>query len=159
MHIGDWLGKRADLSPDKTALIDTIGGRAISYRAWNAQVNRTANYLRDALGIRKGDRVAVLSMNCVEYLDLWFACGKLGAILQNLNWRLTRYELERIAADAAPVVFVYGADFTPMAGELAPVLNSVRAWVALGSKAHAAHHALAERELFAATPPPETALT
>ena len=29
MHIGDWLGKRADLSPDKTALIDTIGGRAI----------------------------------------------------------------------------------------------------------------------------------
>ena len=41
----------------------------------------------------KGDRVAVLAHNSVEYLDLWFACGKLGAILQTLNWRLTPREL------------------------------------------------------------------
>ena len=41
----------------------------------------------------KGDRVAILAHNCVEFLDVWFACGKLGAILQALNWRLTAGEL------------------------------------------------------------------
>ena len=87
MLIGDWLGRRAMLSPDKVALIDTIrGGQAITYRMWNLAANRTAGFLRE-LGVTKGDRVAVLAPNRVEYLDLWFACGKLGAILQALNWR------------------------------------------------------------------------
>ena len=41
-------------------------------------------------------------MNCVEYLDVWFACGKLGAILQTLNWRLTPHELGGLIDDALP---------------------------------------------------------
>jgi len=40
--------------------------------------------------------VAILASNCVEYLDLWFACGKLGAILQTLNWRLAPAELDAL---------------------------------------------------------------
>lgn len=82
MHIGDWLARREMLMPDKLALVDTLnGGRRITYRQWNRTANRTAHFMRERLGIRKGDRVAVLAMNCVEYLDVWFALGKLGAIL------------------------------------------------------------------------------
>src|SRR5512141_2555370 len=100
------------LSPDKIALIDTLNGnRRISYRRWNHQVNRTAHYLSEGLGVKKGDRVAVLALNCVEYLDVWFACGKLGAILQTLNWRLTVNELAELLADATPSVLIYGPDF------------------------------------------------
>jgi fatty-acyl-CoA synthase len=50
-------------------------------------------------------------MNCTEYLDLLFACAKLGAILQPLNWRLSANELRGLLADAEPVVLVHGPDF------------------------------------------------
>ena len=111
MHI-DWLAKRAQLTPNKTALVDTLhNNRAITYSEWNRSANRTANFLRERLGASKGDRVAVLAMNCVEYLDVWFACQKLGAILQNLNWRLTPRELIDVINDATPRALIYGDDF------------------------------------------------
>lgn len=91
--IGNWLQRRASLTPDKVALVDSLhADRQISYAEWNANANRTAQLLR-SLGVQKGDRVAILSQNCVEYLDIWFGCGKIGAILQALNWRLTVHEL------------------------------------------------------------------
>jgi fatty-acyl-CoA synthase len=107
----DWLGRRAALSPDKIALVDVTRGRRepITYRAWDRQVNRTARWLRDALGVRRGDRVAVLAKNSVAYLDLLFACGKLGAVLQTLNWRLTPAELRALLAPAPPALLAYGS--------------------------------------------------
>src|SRR4051812_48256664 len=93
MYIGDWLGRRELLSPQKVALIDAQRDyREITYREWNRAANRTAHWLR-ALGVGQGDLVAILAQNSVEYLDLWFACGKIGAIMQTLNWRLTAHEL------------------------------------------------------------------
>src|SRR5947208_8381764 len=95
-YIGDWLARREMLSPDKVALIDAEHGfQEITYRAWNEAANRTAHWLR-TLGVEPGDLVAVLSLNCVEYLDVWFACGKLGAIMQTLNCRLTAHELRAL---------------------------------------------------------------
>ncbi len=119
MYIGDWLARREMLTPNTIALVDTLNGnRRITYREWNRAANRTANFLRERCGIQKGDRVAVLAMNSVEYLDLWFACGKLGAILQTLNWRLTPRELAGLIADATPRVLFYGADFVSQVDEL-----------------------------------------
>ncbi len=107
MIVGDWLGRRAQLSPNRIALLDTINGnRRITYREWSRSANRTARFLVERLGVKKGDRVAILAQNSVEYLDLWFALGRIGAILQNLNWRLTHYELEGVTNDADPLVFV-----------------------------------------------------
>lgn len=159
MYIGDWLGRRAQLSPAKTALIDTIGGRAISYRAWNRAAGRAANLLRERCGVCKGDRVAILAQNCVEYLDLWFACGKLGAVLQTLNWRLTPRELAALVADAAPRALVYGPDFAAHAAAIRAA-TPVEHAVALDAAARAASDdtAFAEREhMPEATPPVELA--
>ena len=110
--VHDWLDRRAPLSPERVALIDALrGDRRITLREWNAAANRTARLLHDTLGVRRGDRVAVLAMNCVEFLDVVFACAKLGAILQPLNWRLSAEELKGLFADAEPVVLIYGPDF------------------------------------------------
>ena len=96
MITGDILGRRAQLNPDKVALVDTLNGnRAISYGRWAESVNQTAHWLL-SLGVQRGDLVAVLAMNCVEYLDVWLACGRIGAILQNLNWRLSAAEVEQL---------------------------------------------------------------
>jgi fatty-acyl-CoA synthase len=128
----DWLARRAQLSPDRVALIDAINGeRPITFREWNAAAHRTARLLHDTLGVRRGDRVAVLAMNCVEYLDLLFACAKLGAILQPLNWRLSPEELKGLLADAEPVVLVYGPDFRTQVEAVRSQARSVRQVVAL----------------------------
>ncbi|PMP72990.1 MAG: long-chain fatty acid--CoA ligase, partial [Chloroflexus aggregans] len=112
MNLGDWLGRRALLSPHTVALFDAQHDmRPITYGEWNATANRTAHLLR-TLGVERGDRVATLAQNCVDLLDLWFACGKIGAILQPLNWRLTPTELSDLIADGEPRVLAYGPEYT-----------------------------------------------
>lgn len=111
MYIGDWLARRAALTPRKIAVIDAADMRPITFHQWNAAADRTARFFAERFGVGRGDRVAVLALNCVAYLDIWFACGKLGAILQNLNWRLTAAELAGLIADAEPRLLLYGPDF------------------------------------------------
>lgn len=158
MYIGDWLARRALLTPEKVALVDTITEHELTYRQWNGQVNRLSNWLRDAPGVRKGDRVAVLAMNRVEYLDIWFACGKLGAIVQNLNWRLTVPELAALMNDAAPRVLMYGEEFVAQTNALRERVSSVRHFVALGQKAAPHDLSVAQRDAAGDSAPPEVEL-
>ncbi len=83
--------KRAQLSPDKIAVLYEDG--PVTYRELNEGVNRCAHFFQKK-GITKGDRVAVLLLNCIEFLEMYFACAKLGAIFVPLNWRLAGPELE-----------------------------------------------------------------
>lgn len=136
--VGDWLHRRALLTPDALALVDatTPTHRRITYRDWNASANQTAHFLR-GLGVQQGDRVAVLAKNSVAYLDVWFALGKMGAILQNLNWRLTVSELQALIEDAEPTVLLYSSEFGEIVAPLHATVPMVQQWVALdGDDAH-----------------------
>lgn len=114
----DWLGRRARLSPTALAIVDaTDRERVLDFAAWDRQVCRTARLLA-ALKVGHGDRVAVLARNCLAFLDLWLACGKLGAVLQPLNWRLTPGELQGLLADGDPAVLAFGPDFADTAHAL-----------------------------------------
>jgi fatty-acyl-CoA synthase len=129
-YVSDWLDKRAKLTPDRVALIDYATGSETTFEQWNERANRTANYLK-SLGVGKGDRVAVYASNRPEYLDLFWAAPKIGAMLQNLNWRLTVHELTGIVESAAPRVFIYSEDWKPQAEELKPSFTTVEHIVAL----------------------------
>lgn len=107
----DWLAKRAYLSPNRVALIEASTGLEVTYAAWNERANRVVHALH-ACGLRKGDRVAVLATNSLQYLDLVFACQKSGCILQALNWRLTAVELEKLIEAANPRILLYSAEFS-----------------------------------------------
>ncbi len=63
-------------------------GRKFSYADLDDRIARLTAALA-ARGIAKGDRIALLAPNCAEYFELLFACGRLGAIMLPLNWRLT----------------------------------------------------------------------
>lgn len=145
--ITDFLQRRAQLTPNRLAIRDAIVGRDVTYAAWNVQANQTANYLR-ALGVARGDRVAVYATNSMDYLDVWMACGKIGAILQNVNWRLTPRELEGLLQDAAPRVLVYSDAFLDAVNALRPRLPSVEAYVALKTKAHVDDQHLSARDAY-----------
>jgi fatty-acyl-CoA synthase len=94
VNIGEWTSKRAHLHPEKLFLKDE-DGREYSNEEFDKRVNRMANAL-NALGIVKGERVAVLMLNSSEFLEIFFACGKTGAIMIPLNFRLAEPELRYI---------------------------------------------------------------
>jgi fatty-acyl-CoA synthase len=101
--------------------------------------------------------VAVLALNRVEYLDIWFACGKLGAILQNLNWRLAVPELAALLDDAAPAVLIYDGAFAAQAAALRERASPLAHSVALDAELRAspADEPFAARgDLLDAPPPP-----
>ncbi|MGP4024404.1 AMP-binding protein [Actinomadura sp. 3N407] len=106
MRVPDLIAARAGLDPDAIALVDTLSGREFSYGEAAGRVSRTAWRLRDDLGVRAGDRVAVLSGNRVEIIELLLACGRIGALLVPLNWRLPVPELAQITADCSPSLLV-----------------------------------------------------
>lgn len=128
--VADWLYKRSKLTPDRVALIDYDSGEETTYAEWNIRANQTANYLK-SLGIAKGDRVAVYASNRPEYLDLFWAASKIGAILQNLNWRLTVHELKGIVATGEPDVLIYSEDWRAQADQLKSSCDSVKHVVAM----------------------------
>ena len=133
-YVTDWLDKRAKLTPDRVALIDYASAAETSYAEWNKRANRTANYLR-SLGIGKGDRVAVYAMNRPEYLDLFWAAPKIGAILQNLNWRLTVHELKGIVESGEPKVLFYSEEWRDQVEQLKPACTTVEHVVAMTNPA------------------------
>ncbi|NDJ60891.1 MAG: long-chain fatty acid--CoA ligase [Chloroflexi bacterium] len=148
--VPDWLEKRAQLSPERIALQDAATGQELTYAAWNINANRTANYLR-SLGVQRGDRVAVYATNSFAYLDIWHACGKIGAILQNLNWRLTIPEIAQLLQDAAPVVLAYSAEYVEAVAQLRQDLPSVRHYIAVDEATAAPNDQyLAERATYPA---------
>jgi len=100
--------KRALLTPEKTAII--FEDIPITYRKLNEGINKTAHML-EKKGIKKGDRVGLILLNCIEFLEVYFACAKLGAILVPLNWRLVWPELEYQLNDSSVRLLVFHDTF------------------------------------------------
>lgn len=151
----DWLARRAQLSPLHVALLDATDGlRRINYAEWNAAVNRTAHLLIE-LGVRRGERVAILAHNSVAFLDVWFACGKLGVILQPLNWRLTAHELAALVADGTPCVLAYDSACARLVETMRAQIPTVRHFIVLHGEAHSIGDVMLEtRENMSSAPPP-----
>lgn len=127
MYIGDWMGRGATYWPDRLAVVDVAKGEQgrFTYRQMNERANRLANWLRDEAGIKKGDRVGMVALNGVEYLDAFFACGKLGAIFVPYNWRLHPQELADLINQTTPHVLIYSDEFRDTIVQLKPVCPSV----------------------------------
>ncbi|MEH7179091.1 acyl-CoA synthetase [Neobacillus vireti] len=109
----DWLDNRARLSPNKQAIIDEDTNKTWTYQEINTRASSVAGWLKEQ-GVKKGDRVALLSPNHISYFDLLFACGKIGAIFVPLNWRLSLRELIEILQDCTPLVIGIHQQFRNM---------------------------------------------
>ena len=98
-NVGLLLTKRAHLNPTMQGYVDADTGLGLSYAELNERSNQTANMLID-LGVKKGDRVSLLLMNGVEFMESFFAIAKIGGIVVPLNWRLIPDELSFILKDS-----------------------------------------------------------
>jgi fatty-acyl-CoA synthase len=109
--IGDWLGRRATLSPDREALLDAATDQRYTYAELNHRGNQLAHFLSQEYGIKKGDRIAFLLNNRIECIDAFAACGKLGAILVPLNARLAPAEHQEYIKNTTPKILIYESTF------------------------------------------------
>src|SRR5262249_43440070 len=108
---------------ERTAYV--IGSARVTYGQLNALANRFAHVLR-GLGVGRGDRVATLAMNRVEYPALYFAAAKLGAIHVPLNFRWKADEVRYALAQSEAGVLLVAGEFEDMARSLRPALPALR---------------------------------
>ncbi|MFH1091333.1 MAG: long-chain fatty acid--CoA ligase [Pseudomonadota bacterium] len=120
---GDWIGRWGRSFPDKEALVDVITGRRYTYGRLSAEIYRLANFLRDELNIKYGDRVACLSFNRAEYIILFFALARLGAVLTPLNFRLALNEFVYFLEDARPKAMFFDQDHQALVEGLKPKVS------------------------------------
>ena len=133
INIGNIVTKQANLKANKLAVYDQPNDKRVSFSELNNMVNKIANTLLE-LGVGKGDRVSILSQNCVEYFALFFACAKTGTILQTLNWRLADKEISKIMSNGDPRVFIYQGQFSGTADYLKSTENNVMHWLGYGQE-------------------------
>ena len=111
--------------PDKAARAE------MTWREFDEKANRFANFLLSR-GYKKGDKVAILLMNCLEWLPIYFGVLKSGCMAVPLNFRYTadeiKYCLELADADA----LVFGPEFTGRVEQIVEQVPRVKAWLYVG---------------------------
>jgi len=129
--LGEIIARNARKFPEKEAVI--YGDTRLTYRQFNARVNRLAHALMD-IGIKKGEHVAIFSFNSNQYLETYFALAKMGAVAVPLNFRLHPQEVKYIINNSDSVALIVGAPFVPTVRNLQPDLPQVREYIAVSAE-------------------------
>lgn len=93
--------------------------REITWHVFDEKANRFAQLLMSR-GVKKGDKVAILLMNCLEWLPIYFGTLKTGALAVPMNFRYSAEEIEYCLDLAEADVLVFGPEFS---GRLKPLQN------------------------------------
>lgn len=149
MPITDFLEKNAKLYPNDIALVEinpdkkpshpitwreysliesAPGGkyrREMSWREFDIKANRFANLLLTR-GVKKGDKVAILLMNCLEWLPIYFGILKTGALAVPMNYRYTSEEIKYCLDLADVSVLVFGPEFTGRIEQIRDTIPKVK---------------------------------
>ncbi len=141
-NLGLFLYKRAFLSPDVEAYVDSHSDLRLTFAELNERSNRIANALV-ADGIEKGERVGLLLMNGAEFMEAYFALAKVGAVVVPLNWRLVADELEFILKDSGTRRLIFDGEFAETAADLHSrgEKTDVRQWLQITGGGDGAHFA------------------
>ncbi len=111
MHVGKWPERRFFLSPNKVAFKEAKTERDFTYKDIHTRSVNLASMLQGKYNVTRGDRLAVITKNRIEMIDIFFAAAKLGAVIVPLNFRLSKGELENIIMDCFPKVLFYEKEF------------------------------------------------
>lgn len=105
--------------------------KELTWSEFNKQANRFANFLLTR-GIKKGDKVAILLMNCIEWLPIYFGVLKTGAMAVPLNYRYAADEIKYCLDLADADTIVFGPEFTGRVEQICSRVNHMKLWLYLG---------------------------
>ena len=135
MLITEMLARNARMYGAETALIErqpAVGSRKeITWSVFDDQANRLANALIKR-GVKKGDRVVHLMMNCIEWLPVYFGILRAGAWAVPLNFRFDAETIKRCAHVAEAKVFIFGEEFIERINAIRSDLDSVKSFIFVG---------------------------
>ena len=106
--------------------------REISWADFDRRANQFANLLL-ANGIKKGDKVAILLMNCLEWLPIYFGALKAGAIAVPLNYRYTAEEIKYCLDLADASLLIFGKEFIERVNKIKTEIPKVKGFYFVGS--------------------------
>jgi len=109
LNMGQILRVHAKNHPSKVALKDWRG-KTLTYPELESRTNKLANGLL-RLGLRKGDRVAVMLYNCAEFVEVDCASAKAGLVVVPINWRYVEKEIEYVVDNSDAKAMILGEDF------------------------------------------------
>ena len=149
MPITEFLTKNAQEQPDNVALVeiaphlmekakmtwreypliqsntDEPYRQELTWKEFDRKANRFANLLLSR-GIKKGDKVAILLMNCLEWLPIYFGALRAGALAVPLNYRYTADEIKYCVELAEADVLIFGSEFIGRVEEICDRLPGVQ---------------------------------
>jgi acyl-CoA synthetase (AMP-forming)/AMP-acid ligase II len=108
LNLGEILSVNAKKFAGKLAIKDAK--RQLSFSEYNTRANRLANGLL-GLGLEKGDRVAIISCNCLEFMEVYAAVAKAGIVVVPINWRLTPADTEYILNNSDTKAIIIANEF------------------------------------------------
>ncbi len=114
MNIGSLLPRHSACRPDHLAVV--CGDYRLSFRQLGDRVNRVANAL-NSLGIKKGDKLALVLPNCIELLDAYLAAAQLGVVVVPLSPLLRGAGLASLLSDSDSVAVLSCATLTDALNE------------------------------------------
>ncbi len=139
------------------SLMQSTGGgsyrREMSWSDFDQRANRFANLLLTR-GIQKGQKVAILLMNCLEWLPVYFGILKAGAIAVPLNFRYTADEIKYCLEKSDSEFLVFGPEFTGRVEEICSSLPQIRMWTYVGADCPSFAESYDKLVTFCSTKPP-----
>lgn len=129
MLLGEVLLGTAEAYPDDIGLV--FEGQRFTWRETNERVNRLSNGLL-LLGLRPGERVGILSRNCHQYMETYFALAKAGLVGVAINTRLKAPEIIHLLTDSGASALVVGAALEGLARQALASAPDVRTTIGIG---------------------------
>lgn len=136
MPITDMLSLNAQIYPDEVSLIEREPAagirREITWKEFDDNANKFANFLISC-GVKPGDKVGLLLMNCLEWLPLYFGILKTGAWAVPLNFRFTANEISKCMEVAQAKVLIYGPEFIERIKSIREEISFIKEFVYVGN--------------------------
>ncbi len=131
MDVGQILTLAANKFPDRTALI--FENHRFTYQEFNRRANQFAHALVQ-LGLRKGDKVAVLLFNSSQFVESYLGTVKGGGVFTPVNFRFAPEEAQTIVDHSDARFFVFGDEFSDLVEEIRPGLKRVVCFISAGNR-------------------------
>src|SRR6266508_6659094 len=122
MNTAEFLMIASSVVPDRVAMASD--GKTRTFAEVQDRVNRLANALQ-AMGVGKGDKVSVMALNSMEYVEVYYAGAKLGAVFVPLNSRAKQEELAYMCNNSETKVLFVGERYLELAAKIGPDLETV----------------------------------
>ncbi len=136
MNYANYAAVHARHLADKICLIERTPSinqrRTLTWRQFNDEINKVANYLSKDLGIKDGDFVMHLQNNSLEWLITYYGIIKIGAVVVPLNFRFVGADILYAAKICNPKAFIIGSEFLPVVQPVQKDLKTLKQYICVG---------------------------